>query len=141
MFNKIISILILFGVSPILLSSILLIVLFDNKNPIFVQERIGKNMKPFKIFKLRTMNNNKITKLGYYLRKYSIDEFPQFFNVILGDMNIIGPRPLIAPEYIKENIYENFNDRTQILPCITGYHKLYGTTDNLNDIFLNFFIG
>ena len=59
-----------------------------------MQERIGKKKKIFKIYKFRTMDNNKITALGRFLRKTGIDEIPQLINIFLGDMNFIGPRPL-----------------------------------------------
>ncbi len=126
MFNKILSFGLLLCISPILFISMLLIIIFDKSNPILLQERIGKDMKPFNIIKLQTKKNNNITKLGFYLRKFSIDEIPQFINVILGNMNIIGPRPLVPTDYI--NI--NFNKRTIILPGITGYHQIYGKSND-----------
>ncbi len=126
MFNKLLSLGILLGVSPIVVTSMLLIIIIDKKNPIFLQKRVGKNMKPFNIIKLRTKKNNQITKLGYYLRKYSIDELPQFINVLIGDMNIIGPRPLILEDYVNEQ----FKNRTFILPGITGYHQVFGKSND-----------
>jgi lipopolysaccharide/colanic/teichoic acid biosynthesis glycosyltransferase len=78
---------------------------FDTRSPIFIQERIGKNKRPFKLVKFRTMSvetksvashlasNASITKLGAYLRKTKIDELPQLINVLKGEMSFVGPRP------------------------------------------------
>ncbi len=134
MFNKILSFGILLGVSPILFCSMILIILVDNNFPIFLQKRVGKNMKLFNIIKLQTKKNNTNinTKLGTYLRKYSIDELPQFINVIMGDMNIIGPRPLIPDDYINCN-NDKFKTRTQVLPGITGYHQVNGKSNDFEN--------
>lgn len=93
----------------LLLWPVLLIVtvigLFDTGSPIFVQERVGRNKKPFKLIKFRTMSvdtqsvashlasNASITKLGSFLRKTKIDELPQLINVLKGEMSLVGPRP------------------------------------------------
>ncbi|BBT81380.1 undecaprenyl-phosphate beta-N-acetyl-D-fucosaminephosphotransferase [Aeromonas veronii] len=123
----------LFGL--LLLWPILLIVIvlgvFDTGSPIFVQTRVGKNKKPFKLIKFRTMSVNtqsvashlastsSITKLGVFLRKTKIDELPQLINVLKGEMSLVGPRPNLfnQEELIKERdalgVYE-------VLPGITG---------------------
>lgn len=79
--------------------------LFDTGSPIFVQERVGRNKKPFRLIKFRTMPVNTksvathlakditITKLGSFLRKSKLDELPQLINVLKGDMSLVGPRP------------------------------------------------
>ncbi|EID4391653.1 sugar transferase [Vibrio vulnificus] len=105
--------------------------LFDTGSPIFVQERVGRNRKPFKLVKFRTMSvdtqsvashlasTSSITKLGAFLRKTKIDELPQLINVLKGEMSLVGPRPNLfnQEELIKERealgVYN-------VLPGITG---------------------
>ena len=101
----------------------------ESKGPaLFKQVRTGKDGKEFKLFKFRSMTvdndvmnfktENKITKVGKFIRKTSLDELPQLFNIIKGEMSFIGPRPWIT-EY-----YKNFNAhqkrRVEVLPGITG---------------------
>jgi len=93
----------LFGF-PVLLV-IFLIGLFDTGSPLFVQERVGRGEKPFKLVKFRTMSkdtasvashlasSSSITKLGGFLRRTKLDELPQLWNVLMGDMSLVGPRP------------------------------------------------
>ena len=115
---------------PVLLV-VTIIGLFDTGSPIFVQERVGRNKKPFKLIKFRTMsldtksvashlaNNASITKLGAFLRKTKIDELPQLINVLKGEMSLVGPRPNLfnQEELIAERdalgVYH-------VLPGITG---------------------
>lgn len=105
--------------------------LFDTGSPIFVQERVGRNKKPFKLIKFRTMsvetksvashlaNNASITKLGNFLRKTKIDELPQLINVVKGEMSLVGPRPNLfnQEELIKERDTLGVYD---VLPGVTG---------------------
>lgn len=145
--NKFFQIFIGLLLSPIILLSCLIIIIVEKKNPIFIQERVGLNRKIFKIIKLRTMIDNKVTKLGYYMRKCRLDEFPQIINVIKGDMNFIGPRPIIKSEYeidpsvfSKEESNKNFvflpieseklYDRVKVLPGITGWAQINGPLKN-----------
>ncbi len=135
MINKIISLILLIISLPVLIFFMLLIITFDNHYPIFIQERLGKDMKPFNIIKLKTIKNNIETPIGSFLRQYSIDEIPQLINIIKSEMNIIGPRPLLKDEYTNIFLKKNINDRTLILPGITGYHKAFGDSDEPNQRF------
>lgn len=105
--------------------------MFDTGSPIFIQERVGRNKKPFKLIKFRTMsvetksvashlaNNASITKLGNFLRKTKIDELPQLINVVKGEMSLVGPRPNLfnQEELIKERDAFGVYD---VLPGVTG---------------------
>ena len=120
---------------PILLLISLLIIIIDNQFPIFVQERIGYQRRKINIYKFKTMsvnenkgkitpveyNDARITKLGVFLRNNFIDEWPQIINIIIGDINLIGPRPLATSqdnEYLKNIKF--WESRSSIKPGITG---------------------
>ena len=122
--------------SPIFLI-VFIALLFANKGKVFfLQNRPGKNEKIFKIIKFRTMNNKRdahgnllpdverLTKIGKLVRKTSLDEIPQLINVLLGNMSLIGPRPLL-PEYLP--LYNDFQKkRHHIKPGITGWAQING---------------
>ena len=100
-FDVLISALFLIIVSPIILLISLLIYLIDGKPIIFKQTRVGLKGREFQMYKFRTMKNkiyknenNRLTRLGKILRRSSIDEIPQFLNVLKNEMSIVGPRPL-----------------------------------------------
>ncbi|OBT02714.1 lipid carrier--UDP-N-acetylgalactosaminyltransferase [Vibrio cyclitrophicus] len=115
---------------PVLLV-VIIIGLFDTGSPVFIQERVGRNKKPFKLIKFRTMSvetksvashlasDASITKLGGFLRKTKIDELPQLINVVKGEMSLVGPRPnLFNQEHlIKERDAKGVYN---VLPGITG---------------------
>lgn len=115
---------------PILLI-VTIIGVFDTGSPIFVQERVGKNKKPFKLIKFRTMSietksvashlvsNASITRLGGFLRKTKIDELPQLINVLKGEMSLVGPRPNL---FNQENLIKERDSLGvyDVLPGITG---------------------
>jgi O-antigen biosynthesis protein WbqP len=115
---------------PILLF-VIIVGLFDTGSPVFIQTRVGKNQKPFKLIKFRTMSietksvashlasNASITKLGNFLRKTKIDELPQLINVLKGEMSLVGPRPNLfnQEELIKER---DALDVYDVLPGVTG---------------------
>ncbi|ENM5927043.1 sugar transferase [Vibrio mimicus] len=119
---------------PVLLV-VIIIGLFDTGSPIFVQERVGRNKKPFKLVKFRTMSvdtqsvashlasTSSITKLGAFLRKTKIDELPQLINVLKGEMSLVGPRPNLfnQQELITERDALGVYD---VLPGITGLAQI-----------------
>lgn len=125
----------------ILLSPVFILVIvglfFANQGkPFFFQMRPGKNEKLFKIIKFKTMNDKKdnsgqllpdserLTKIGALVRKTSLDEIPQLLNVIIGDMSLIGPRPLLT-QYLP--LYNDFQkQRHHIRPGITGWAQING---------------
>jgi lipopolysaccharide/colanic/teichoic acid biosynthesis glycosyltransferase len=122
--------------SPIFLCITVLLFIANEGKPFFLQLRPGKNHFFFKIIKFKTMNDKKdingdllidekrLTKIGKFVRKTSLDEIPQLFNVLKGDMSIIGPRPLL-PEYLPFYT-KNQNKRHQVKPGITGWAQVNG---------------
>ena len=122
--------------SPVFFILILILFFYNRGKIFFIQTRIGLKNKPFKILKFKTMNevkdeNNlllsdekRISDFGFFLRKYSLDEFPQLINILLGDMSVIGPRPLL-PEYL--SYYNQAQlQRHNVLPGITGLAQING---------------
>ncbi|BCK15017.1 putative sugar transferase EpsL [Vibrio cholerae] len=119
---------------PVLLI-VTIVGLFDTGSPIFVQERVGRNKKPFYLVKFRTMSVNtqsvashlasasSITKFGAFLRKTKLDELPQLINVLKGEMSLVGPRPNLfnQQELIAERDALGVYD---VLPGITGLAQI-----------------
>ncbi|GGG89853.1 sugar transferase [Silvibacterium dinghuense] len=151
--DMLLSLMALAAVFPIMLA-IAIAVRLDSEGPIFyVSERIGKRGRVFPCFKFRTMvknaeqlkkdlaaqnerdgilfkmtNDPRITRVGRILRKYSLDELPQFFNVLRGEMSMVGPRPPIASEVAKYEL-EHFR-RLEVLPGLTGLWQVQARGDS-----------
>ncbi len=122
--------------SPLLLVLTILGAVKMKGNPFFIQERPGKDEEIFKLIKFRTMTNEKdgngnllpgtarLNEYGKFLRSTSLDELPQLFNILVGDMSIIGPRPLLV-KYLP--IYnEEQHHRHDVRPGLTGYAQVHG---------------
>lgn len=112
---------------PFILLSTSIIFLLSGRNPFFIQERAGLGERSFKVIKLKTLfspNYRLLYKTGLFLRNYSLDELPQFINVLKGDMSIVGPRPLLT-EYLP--FYNEVQrKRHSIRPGITGWAQING---------------
>ena len=130
------SLIALIFLSPLLVLLIILGTVFMRGNPFFTQERPGKNEKIFKLIKFRTMDNRKdkngkllpdeirLNKYGRILRKTSLDEIPEVFNIIKGDMSLIGPRPLLV-KYLP--YYDNEERlRHSVRPGLSGLAQVNG---------------
>ncbi|MDM1286220.1 sugar transferase [Acinetobacter indicus] len=130
------SLVVLILLSPIFLAVTILLGIANKGSPFFFQQRPGKNEKIFKIIKFKTMNDAKdsdgnllpdaerLTKVGNFIRKTSLDEIPQLINVIKGDMSLIGPRPLLV-SYL--DLYDEFEkQRHNVRPGITGWAQVNG---------------
>lgn len=117
-------------VTPILLFAFLLILIFDQQSPLFLQERIGLNKIPFTIIKLQTMKNGKATFIGKVLRKTGVDELVQMINILKGEMSFVGPRPLTQYDINRlEWNTEEFSLRWSVRPGITGMAQLVNVCD------------
>ena len=122
-----------------LLFIIFIIGLFDTGSPLFIQKRVGLNLKSFNLVKFRTMKMNtlssgthlvdvsNITYFGYFLRKYKLDELLQLWNVFIGDMSLVGPRPCLFNQ--KRLINERKKRKVfKVKPGITGLAQVSGIT-------------
>lgn len=122
----------------------LMIVLDSPGNPIYAQVRLGLNQKPFKIYKFRSMHQDaeedglrwaekqdvRVTKVGAFLRKTRLDELPQLWNILIGDMSFVGPRPE-RPEFyeIFDTYIVGFRQRMIVKPGLTGLAQVNGGYD------------
>jgi O-antigen biosynthesis protein WbqP len=125
----------------VFLSPLLILLWFlsflDNGSPLFLQKRVGQNLKYFKLIKFRTMpistrsaathliKNIKLTYFGYIMRRTKLDEIPQLFNVLLGDMSLVGPRPCLINQ--RKLIFERKKRGVfKVRPGITGLAQISG---------------
>ena len=125
--------------SPLLALSAVAIALEDGRPVLYRQERVGRNGEPFELLKLRTMvvgaetqgagfavdrGDARITRVGRVLRKLSLDELPQLWNVLRGDMSLVGPRPTLA--YQVERYTPRQHRRLDVKPGLTGWAQIHG---------------
>ena len=125
--------------SPLLALSAVAIALEDGRPVLYRQERVGRNEEPFELLKLRTMvvgaetqgagyavdrGDARITRVGRVLRKLSLDELPQLWNVLRGDMSLVGPRPTLA--YQVERYTPRQHRRLDVKPGLTGWAQIHG---------------
>ena len=138
MFDVCISLAAIILLSPVFVVIVIAIKLSSSGPAVFKQERAGKNGKPFIFYKFRTMkldtepfgpspksgDDPRLTRIGKLLREYSLDELPQLFNILKGDMSIVGPRPL----YISQMAEWNQRQRKRLLvkPGLTGLAQISG---------------
>lgn len=138
------SLVLLIATSPILIISLIIVFLQDFKNPLFSQKRVGIGNEEFIIYKVRSMvydaekngakwaekNDMRVTSFGKFIRKTRIDELPQLWNVIKGEMSLIGPRPELEIFYKEfEKTIPNFRDRLQVKPGLGGLAQVNGGYD------------
>jgi len=137
-FDICISLLAIVLLLPVFAVIVIAIKISSKGSAIFKQERVGKNGKPFTFYKFRTMkvgvdafgpspkssDDPRLTKVGKFLREYSLDELPQLFNVLKGDMSIVGPRPLYVSQMAEWN--EEEKKRLLVRPGVTGLSQIKG---------------
>lgn len=117
------ALVLLLFISPLILAITVILCILYLGNPFFFQKRIGLNGKKFTIFKFKTMNmNGDISSFSRFLRKFKLDELPQLFNILKGDMSVVGPRPDIPGYYDK--LVGNDRLLLKLKPGLTGYASI-----------------
>ena len=138
--DKILSLFFLIMTSPILIFAMLIIYIEDGYPLLFTQNRTGWDGRRFKIYKLRslkkfsfdktiqvTKEDKRLLKIGKFIRRFSIDELPQFINVLKGDMSIVGPRPhMVEHDIHYSSLFNNFLKRHKCNPGLTGWAQVNG---------------
>jgi putative colanic acid biosynthesis UDP-glucose lipid carrier transferase len=142
LFDIIFSLLVFIFILTWLCPLLAILIRLESKGPaFFIQERIGFKKMPFKCYKFRSMRLNqeadikeashdddRITKMGSFLRRTCLDELPQFFNVLIGDMTIVGPRPQMTSQAKRyENLTDKFEERQSVKPGLTGWAQISGS--------------
>ena len=149
-FDFVFSLLVIIFILSILFPVVAILIKLTSKEPVlFIQDRIGAKNKRFRCYKFRTLktdkssgaafqpvteNDPRITRIGKFLRKTNIDEFPQFINVLKGEMSVVGPRPFaISYDYKYSNIFEEIKLRYNVKPGITGWAQVHGLRGDVAD--------
>ncbi|MCK9212620.1 MAG: undecaprenyl-phosphate glucose phosphotransferase [Ignavibacteriaceae bacterium] len=148
-FDILLSLIVIFLITSWLFPILMIIHKFSSRGKIFyIQDRIGKNNKVFKCYKFRTMYENfddkkfipttvddlRITRFGKFLRRSNLDELPQVFNVLLGEMSIVGPRPhAIAYNELYKEFFDEIKLRSLVKPGITGWAQVHGLRGDVPD--------
>ena len=152
-FSSIVILLVLSWLTPLLA----LLIKLDSKGPLFFrQKRIGKNGEFFRCLKFRTMiqndeaderpadeNDERITRVGRWLRRTNIDELPQFFNVLTGKMSVVGPRPHMVADCIRFSfVISSYSFRSLLRPGITGWAQVngyHGPTSDYESVIIRYY--